>query len=291
AMLSQVVNPVIYQSGYGEDEPDEPPPQDPVTYITGSELRDTSLSCDYLIVTHEDFFSTAALDEFANYRAEYNNLSIVIAKVDDIYTQFSGPGTRYRDRNNSQDGAIKMFVRHAYYNWGIQYLLIVGDVEYVPSHYQVQVHRWGEVIDYEEWYTCVSGEDEWPDLAMGRFSVKDQNHLRSIHGKILSYEHPDDYNWRALYVEGNGMSPDQGIIDLLRNVGFDVTELYTNGGNDRQDLINAINLGQNFVHWHGHGSTDAWACIGFLKCDIARLNNFSSYPIIFAESCSTADLD
>jgi subtilisin family serine protease len=253
--------------------------QDPVTYITGPDLLDTTIDCDYLIITHAAFFSTETLADFANYRANYNNLNIVITKVDDIYAQFPNV--------NGNDYSIKDFIQYAYDNWQTspRHLLIVGDIEYVPSHSQ-------DSMEYEEWYVCVAGEDEWPDLAMGRFSIKNENHLRSIKDKIFAYEqdpiYPGDYHKRALYAEGTFIH-EQRMIDILFNAGFDVTELYRTYGNTKQDFIDALDCGQNIVYWQGHGSTGSWE-YPFFKGDIENLNN-SNYPVVLTSSCSTADLN
>jgi len=261
-------------------------PQEPVTYISGPELLDTNIDCDYLIITHLDFFSTAALADFANYRANYNNLRIVITKVDDIYTQFPN-----NPNGNGNDYSIKDFIQYAYDNWQTspQYLLIVGDVEYVPSHRVMHLPCF--YMDYEEWYVCVAGGDEWPDLAMGRFSIKDQNDITSIKNKIFAYEQDPvlqgDYHKKALYVEGS-FAHEQEMIDILFNAGFEVSELYQMDGNTWQDFKNAVDSGRNIVYWIGHGGPKGWE-YGNFQNDLSLLNN-SNYPVILTDSCHTASL-
>jgi len=258
-----------------------------VTYITGSQLLDTAINCDYLIITHQDFFSTLELNNFADYRANYNKLDIVTAKVDDIYAQFPNV--------NGNDYSIKDFIQYAYNNWQSQpqYLLIVGDVEFVPSHQEEYIHGRGVMMDYEEWYCCVAGTDEWPDLTMGRFSVKDVNDIGSIKEKIISYEQgpmsPGDYHTRSLYVEGTSVAHEPWVINPLFHAGFDVRELYTTHGSTTQDLIDAVDYGQNLIYWTGHGSPMRWA-YPFRIEDIDLLSN-NVYPIILTHSCTTADLD
>lgn len=277
------------QSGYGQSGYGSPQPaiQGTFTYLTGSELLDQAINCDYLIITHEDFFSTAALNDFANYRASYNQFRIVIAKVDDIYAQFPN--------SNGHDHSIKDFVQYAYDNWKKppQYLLIVGDTEFVPSHQENM--GFNNIYDYEEWYICVAGGDEWPDLAMGRFPVENEGHIRNIYNKIRAYEQnpvePGDYHGRVLYVQGDTDSYLPNVIDIFLNAGFDVTELYKTEGNVLQDLIDAIDYGQNLVFWTGHGGADSYGWeFPFRTGDISSLNN-DIYPIIFTSSCLTADLD
>jgi hypothetical protein len=254
--------------------------QSPVTYITGTELRNTTINCDYLIITHQDFFSSTELDSFANYRANYNNFNIVIAKVNDIYTQFPNA--------DGNDYSIKDFVQYAYGNWQTppQYLLLLGDTEYVPTHSD-------DYADYDRWYTLVAGDDNWQDLAEGRLPIRNCGEMQNIAIKIKSYEasakNEIDYPRQALYVEGC-FAHDPNVINAFLNADFDVTELYDHHPLEyiRDDFITAVNEGQSFIYWNGHGAVDSWE-IGFIRTDVDLLNN-SVYPIIFTLSCSTADL-
>ena len=253
-----------------------------VRYITGAELRGITISCDYLIITHQNFFSTTELAGFANYRVNYSGLNVVVAKTEDIYAQFpNGSGNDY---------SIKDFMQYAYSNWQTapQYLLIIGDVEYVPTH---PVLHEGPYMDYEEWYVCVSGGDEWPDMAMGRFSIKSKDDIASIKNKIAAYEQdpvlPGDYHTKGLYVEGSA-GHNQRVIDILFNAGFEISELYAMRDNTWQDFISAVDSGRNIVYYYGHGGFTGWEYGGWYN-DISLLSN-NNYPVILTLSCDTASL-
>ena len=255
-------------------------PAGSVTYITGSQLRDAGIACDYLIVTHPDFYSSPALNDFAQYRADHSGLNIVVAKVDDIYAQFPNA--------NGNDYSVKDFVEYAYSNCSTppQYLLLAGDIEYVPTHKLMPENE-----TYEEWYVCVSGPDQWPDMAMGRFTVKNESDIIIMKDKTISYEQnpilANDYHKRALFLSAGWKDP--VITNDLINSGFELTELYEPDYDTSIDVIGAINNGQGLVYNTSHGSSYGFSM--FCTQNINDLHNLGVYPIMLIEACDTARLE
>lgn len=262
-----------------------------VTYLNDSTLLDINNNIDYLIITHLDFYDSAQLADFAQYRANEEaiytgaDFNIGIARVSDIYNHpdFSNiPESEYK---------IKAFVQYAYDNWRKppSYLLLMGDVMWVPTYYHYQGYA------NDDWFGYVSGKDLWADMAVGRLSVQNTAQIGYIKDKIYQYEYEKepilagDYRGRALYVEGTYVH-EQRMIDLLRNNGFHLTELYARRGDVSQDFINAINFGQNIVYWIGHGSPGGWEYFFNIgQGHVTDLQN-KNYPIILTTSCSTARL-
>ncbi|MCX6665604.1 MAG: C25 family cysteine peptidase, partial [Euryarchaeota archaeon] len=245
-----------------------------VRYITGSQLWDTSIVCDYLVITHQDFFSSPVLADFVNYRATYGNLDVVVVQTSDIGSDYS----------------IKYFVKYAYDYWQTapQYLLIVGNKQHVPSH---QTSDSDGFMDDEKWYVCVAGGDEWADMAMGRFSVENEAELQSIYNKIVYYEQhqlSDKPFFKKALVFQAFCQYAGPVYNTVFNAGFTTTYLNMFYGNYSQDIIDAINSGQDIVYYSGHGSSTSWEI--FSIGSLPYLTN-TIFPIVMTTACSTADLD
>ncbi|MCX6666437.1 MAG: C25 family cysteine peptidase, partial [Euryarchaeota archaeon] len=258
-----------------------------VAYITGSQLRDTTTVGDYLVITHQDFFSSPVLADFVNYRATYGNLHVVVVQTNDIYAQFPNA--------SGDDYSIKDFVQYTYENWQTapQYLLIVGNITRVPSHqtsYYLSSSCSG-VMDDEKWYVCVAGDDDWADMAMGRFSVENEAELQSNYNKIVYYEQHQlsdkPFFKKALVIQG-GCQSGEKVYNTLFNAGFTTTYLHAYYGNTSQDIINATNSGQEIVSYTGHGAQYSWEI--FSTSGLPQLTN-TIFPIVLTTACSTADLD
>jgi len=78
---------------------------------------------------------------------------------------------------------IRAWLRAAYNSWDTppEYLLIVGDVEDVPSWFFS-----GNVTDHP--YTLMDEDDWLPDLMMGRLSVEDEYQAQTVVNKSIAYE-------------------------------------------------------------------------------------------------------
>jgi len=175
------------------------------------ELADPGQRFDVLVISHDDFAQDAKLLEWKAYR-EGQGYRVRIARTSDVYDAFNGGLLHY--------DPIYNFVRSAYQNWGIGYVLLVGDGSedaaglwptsgrnFVPSPmaYFLVTASAGGGNEYrndinERYYAKMNGpSDQWPDLLIGRFPVGTSQELRNIVDKTLLYEQPadaDDGKWR-----------------------------------------------------------------------------------------------
>lgn len=179
------------------------------------ELRPPSLGrYDVVVVAHDDFADDAALMEWKSFRESQGHRVRIIA-TSDVYDAFNGGLLHY--------DPIYNFVRTAYDNWGISYLMVVGDgsedaaglnpasgPNFVPSkmvYFPVIASGGGGGSEYrndmnERHYGKMNG-DAWPDLLVGRLPVSNTQELRNVIDKILLYENPpsdDDSSWRKRVV-------------------------------------------------------------------------------------------
>ncbi|MCX6666481.1 MAG: C25 family cysteine peptidase, partial [Euryarchaeota archaeon] len=275
-----------YEENNGVSQKTQSATRGSAVFITGSQLRDTTIDCDYLVITHQDFFSNPILDYFVNYRATYGNLDVVVVQTSDIYAQFPNA--------SGDDYSIKDFVQYTYENWQTapQYLLIVGDKTRVPSHQTPYIlSGMSLIMDDEKWYVCVAGSDDWADMAMGRFSVENEAEIQSIYDKIVYYEQHQlsdkPFFKKALVIQGGCVSGEP-VYNTVFNTGFTTAYLHAYNGNDSQDIVEAINDGQDIVSYTGHGWQYGWEI--FSTSGLPQLTN-TIFPIVLTTACSTADLD
>ena len=127
----------------------------------------------------------------------------IVVDVQDVYDEFS-----YGIFNPM---AIHDFLAYAYTNWtspAPSYILLVGDghydfknylgtgePNYIPP-YLADVDPWIGEATSDNRYACVSGEDNLPDLFIGRLPVRSSAEASAMVNKILSYEqNPATGNW------------------------------------------------------------------------------------------------
>jgi len=270
------------QSGYGESGYGRWPGGDPsVRYIPGmARIRDAE--CDYLIIAAYEFYGSPALKDFAEYRSAYSGLDVIITYA------------------TALDAAIKEYIVDMYTACGgINYLLLVGDTDLLPTHIIVcDDTQAQDIAERDEWYADID-DDGFADIAMGRFPVSTEEELDNMFKKIYEYEQagngPGSFHGRVTAVMGT--TPDAALlhfIEVLRMLGFDVTDLFHEEGDGLDELMEAWALGQGLIYYDGHGLPDSWEYgrgEGFTLGNIAGLEFAPFFPVIIAESCLTASLD
>jgi hypothetical protein len=150
------------------------------------ELMETK-DADYLIIASEPFYGSAKLKQLAEWRASYSGLNVIVAPTDKIYYRFGSI--------NTPETSIRDFVRYAYNFWKssnsndgkLRYVLIVGDSEYIPVKISNRM-SFDEYIATDNWYACVSGDDLFPDVMIGRLPSKSLTELSIMIDKIIQYE-------------------------------------------------------------------------------------------------------
>ena len=254
-----------------------------------------SRNADYIIIAPESFYNNTKIKQLAEWRSQYSGLDVAIVSYDKIYHTF-GAGQRPDER-------IKAFMQHAYYYWKsassldghIRYVLIIGDVEFIPTHISDNI-SFGENIATDNWYACLSGDDEMPDVMIGRLPVKTINDLNIMVDKIIQYEQNPIYSdWanNALLVLGTVDYLGYDLItardEYLVPSGFNVTEVSGLSGGTSGNVVSELNKGQYILDYAGHGYIDGWEI--FSSQDIQKLKNDRMLPAIFSLACSTGYFD
>ena len=198
---------------------------------------------------------------------------------------------------------IRQLVSERYYDKGLTYLLLAGDVAQVPSNH-------AEYGASDNMYGYVAGDDHYPEVLVGRFSAETTRQLAIIVERTLNYEMYGKGNSgysNFLAIAGEEGPGDNGEMDFehLRNIGKVLksynykgfTELYDGSqgendanGNPTAAMVEAaVNSGQGVIMYGGHGASGKWATSNFTGENIARLTNTETHPFIWSAGCSTGD--
>ncbi len=243
-------------------------------------------SGNYLIVRAEAYAYTAPMVQFINTKT---------AQGFNVMTYTVSPGV--------SNANIKNYIQGL---WGTpnapDYILLVGDTDGSYSTSTTIPHWTGAgsrqaCTDLP--YACMDEGDDWyPDIAIGRFSVRSEDMLRDVVNKSLLVEGDDfpdpGYVYRAAFLATNDMTSgaeethDRVIANYMEPAGFECTRIYARLGGDTQDIANAVNDGVLFVTYGGHSGSGGWSNPPFGQSNVQALTNAGLYPLVFGWSCNTA---
>jgi len=136
-----------------------------ITLDTPSDIKTRTGPYNTLVIAHSDFLPPAsdALTEYVSWR-EQQGYSILTADVQDVYDEFNG--------GLPSCSAIRRFIKYGYLNWGVEFVMLVGDAsedhkrlytgstgsgpDFVPSYtYAMRMDAVGyddEVVATDKWY-------------------------------------------------------------------------------------------------------------------------------------------
>lgn len=188
-------------------------------------------------------------------------------------------------------------IRNTYkYNRNLMFVQLVGD--------------WGDLngntyasVPADPSNGCIEGNDNYPDIAIGRFSCSTPEELIAQVDKTINYERtPDNSNW---YNTAIGIASDEGGTNNGDNGESDITHIdriwqyklqpdgYTTYHKLYQGqtstsiatLTTAIEAGASIINYTGHGASNRFITSGFSTSNASNLKNGSKLPIIFATAC------
>ena len=209
--------------------------------------------------------------------------------------------------------AIKQFVQNYFDTHGLTYLLLVGDHSQLPADLLSAGYS-------DNSYAYVVGDDHYPDLFVGRFSVENIMDVQTMVNRSIDYElNPasDNSYKNAVGIgsedgtestnpnsENTGMGDDGEAdwhhqmnikADLLAYNYTTVYELYEGGPYEESideagypnsiDLGSKINNGIGLINYTGHGSSQEFVTTGFNNNDVDALTNTEVFPFIFSVAC------
>jgi len=196
--------------------------------------------------------------------------------------------------------SIKTFLGHLYNNpsgdtMPPTYLLIVGDVEYVPP-------STGSFPITDLYYTTMDGPADYlPELFCGRLPAKTDTELEAMIEKILQYEkfrfHDPSFLEKTILIAGNdwrGYTEGNGQLNYGTTYYFNATNginasayLHPEASSLDSEIRQEINAGAGFVNYTGHGTHTGWVDPAFRMSHINALTNTGKYPLVIGNGCET----
>jgi hypothetical protein len=186
----------------------------------------------------------------------------------------------------------------------LEYVLLIGDVDGVAAMPSFYYGPDNDVTDQK--YTHLLGNDFFPDVFIGRFSVDSIAELVVVIRKTINYHrqplasNPDWLN-KALIVAGNysntvpiPITPkwtSYWIRDLLLDEGYSSvdTVFYPPTQQGASVIQNIINSGVGIVNYRGWGDANGWHYPEFHVSDVAGLNNGWMTPVFTSFVCNSND--
>ena len=203
----------------------------------------TGEPCDYVIIAPGAW--TSALDYYVARKAE-EGYSPRVFGVEDIYANYSG---------TEQCEKILNFIKDAFNVWNISYLLLVGEIDDIPSG----PPRDG-FIEQDNYYVFLDGDADWyQDAYIGRLPADNYGEASAISAKWADY---DTHGWGrsefSLTGEAVNIASANNDFD---NYNWQVKEVW--GGNvfntiQPEDIIAEMNSGHGLINWVGHGMPYDW---------------------------------
>ena len=186
-------------------------------------------------------------------------------------------------------------------NNNILYVLLVGDW----ADLQDETSAAGRPQDPH--VGAVAGDDDFPDIAVGRFSANSTADVTVQVNKVIDYERNPEMGgtWYSIATglasaEGAGAGDDgeadaqhetiiyQDKLNTLTYTGFN--QIYDPGATQAM-VTTAVNAGTSVINYTGHGWIDGWGTTAFSSANVAALTNGNKLPFIFSVACDNGDFD
>jgi PKD repeat protein len=190
---------------------------------------------------------------------------------------------------------VKTLIQQKYNeNNNILFVQLVGDWADIKSD-----QGGGANAPMDPMLGCVVGTDNFPDIAIGRFSANSPAHVTVQVNKAINYEKNPSGNWYANAIgiassEGAGIG-DDGESDIQHNeviwnhklspFTYDNYSPAYEPGATAIMVKNYIENGASVINYTGHGSLTSWSTSGFSNSHINQLTNGDMLPFIFSVAC------
>ena len=302
---------------------------------TPSTLHHADQGYDLVYVAHNSLIE--AVRPLAQQRSQ-EGFEVLLVDVQDIYDEFNFGYPSYH--------AIKRFFRYAQAEWqgrSPEFITLVGDSSWdhrdrEGTNFEDQVPTFAPLDDpqrfgSDEWYAYLWGgeKDEFPDLILGRISVRSPQEVSNYLQKVRTYETQTPVGpWRAqnLFITDDGFEryafdqAEESLPPVLQPTYVNqidyphVTNPYlyhrfmdSTDPREREYLnkkfspettlaiLDALNQGALLVQYIGHGGNQLWSHERIFygterpTSNVLEIEPHNRYPFIVNWSCLTGYLN
>ena len=275
-----------------------------------SDLLTTTVGADYLVIGYSDFLP--AVQPLVDLRQEQGWQHPVVVDVEDVYDEFS--------HGLLDPEAIRTFL--AALQPLPEVVLLVGDgcIDYLDHQgggwrnfipvYPADVDPWWIETASDNQYACVDGDDNLPDLHLGRLAVSTAEETEAVVQKIVGYETgPNNKPWsqQALLVADNAdlagdfvaiseelyhdyLPPELEAERIYLVDGAEQAYEYEPEGDGLEAARSALrgnwDAGKLLITFIGHSSQSQWAHENlFHRDDVPSLQTGGRLPVVVSLTC------
>jgi hypothetical protein len=225
----------------------------------------------YIIITHDNYYSTIL--PLADWKHK-RGMDVEIAKISQI---------------GSNTSSIKNYLQNAYDNWDVppDYVLIVGDSEYVPTS------------DNDNYYGRLEGGDYLVDVHIGRLTADSVSQCQLFLDKTMGYEHTpymanlDWFRSGTLIInddspsDPNYWADSQLANDYMEAADFVQIDWFVDTyGHNQNDVHAAVTEGRVLLMYRGQGVSNWWSPFA---CNPNQTNPGYKLPVVMSATCASGN--
>jgi len=267
------------------------------TMNNDEDLKAEGLGADYIIITDPSFSSS--LSSLVR-RYESQGMRVLVVTTEQIYNQF--------EFGIFSPEGIRNFLRYAYYYYADpppSFVLLAGDANFDYKNYLKtggKNHVPPYIFNTEDvgetptdlLFASVSGDDDLPDMAVGRIPVNSVEKLESILQKIENYsisEDSDGWNRNVIFASGRSKDFEDASDELRESIPDEYNIIpiylkdYENSGAAKEDLIQKINAGVLMLNYVGHSNVNRWENSFLVKSDVPSFENYDKLTFWVMFNC------
>ena len=203
------------------------------------------------------------------------------------------------DDIGNNNNSIYNYIEDAYNNWEIppEFVTILGDAS---GSYEVDTNYeyYSGVNGEGDWpYSLITGNDFFPEVIIGRLSVRNPTHIGVVVNKIINYEKATDmdedwYETASLVSDpyDSGISTvitNEYIEEMMDEYGVENINTKYNGNSYSSWIENQFNSGTLYMNYRGY-----YGASGFDPNDVMDdLYNYTKHPFATFLTCDTGSFD
>ena len=267
-----------------------------VAPVVASTLRSPTNQADYILIAPQGFLAVA---EPLLERRQDQGLTTRAVSLEEIAAEFG--------HGQASAEAIKAFLAYAYQSWSRlspRYVLLLGDASYDPRNFMgsslaAPLPALWTKTSYlwtasDPLLAAVNGDDDLPDLAIGRLPATTLDEAKLLVQKLLDWEDSGQglSGPAALVADNPDLAGDfeANVEDIrqsfLASRETRVLKLSELGALTRPAIQDALNSGLSFLSYVGHGGAAVWASENVWNSwDAPSLQAQSRQPLLVTMNC------